>query len=283
MKRTHRAMITCPDDLGLVHTITGIFFQKRYNIISNHEFVDQEKKFFFMRTEFSAPDENDLDYEALRRELLAVLPSGTNIRFTDNRVKNLILFATKEHHCLADLVIRAMYGELPARICCVISNHNILQSFVEKFSIPFYQISHEGLTREQHEHRVMEILDKQIFDYIVLAKYMRVLSPEFVQSYRNQMINIHHSLLPAFIGASPYRQAFERGVKIIGATSHFVTEELDHGPIIAQNVTTTSHASSAAEMAQAGRDIEKIVLASAVKLVLEDRVIIDGNKTIVFE
>jgi formyltetrahydrofolate deformylase len=275
---THILLIECPDETGLVHKITGVLYRNSYNVLSNQEFVDEDRKHFFMRTEFVGEP-----HPHLVAELQAVLPASASVRLTHTGKRTLVVMVTKEHHCLAELLIRSAYNELPAKIAAVVANHEVLRPLVEKFDLPFHYISHESISREEHEAAVMQVINRYTFDYIVLAKYMRVLLPPFVAAYRHRIINIHHSLLPAFIGASPYKQAFERGVKIIGATSHFVTEELDKGPIIAQSVVPTTHASSPAEMAQAGRDVEKLVLATALKLVLEERVFLSGNKTIVFE
>lgn len=275
---TNILRISCPDDMGLVYKITGVLYHHSYNVLSNQEFVDEDRKYFFMRTEFVGNP-----YPTLVEDIQAVLPPDATVELTASTKRSLVVMATKEAHCLGDLLIRAAYNELNAHILAVIANHDTLRSLVEKFDIPFHYISHEGLSREAHEQAIIETLNLYNPEYIVLAKYMRVLLPSFIEQYKHRIINIHHSLLPAFIGAAPYKQAFDRGVKIIGATSHIVTEELDKGPIIAQSVIPVSHANSASDMAQAGRDIEKIVLAGALKLVLEGRVFLSGNKTIVFE
>jgi formyltetrahydrofolate deformylase len=165
----------------------------------------------------------------------------------------------------------------------VIANHDTLGSLVKPFGIPFHCVSHKDLKRDEHENRVMELVETYAPEYLVLAKYMRILTPRFVAKYKNRVINIHHSFLPAFIGAKPYHQAYERGVKIIGATAHIVTDDLDTGPIIAQGTIPVNHTYTAAAMVQAGRDVEKIVLARAVKLVLEERVFLHGNRSVVFE
>jgi formyltetrahydrofolate deformylase len=179
-------------------------------------------------------------------------------------------------------LIRYAAGELEAKIECVIANHDTLKDLVERFDIPFVHIDATNLSREEHEAKVMAKIDEFSFDYIVLAKYMRILTSDFVQAYPWQIINIHHSFLPAFIGANPYKQAYERGVKIIGATAHFVTDDLDEGPIIAQDVIPVNHRFEWRDMQKAGRDVEKIVLSRALSLVLNDRVFVNGNKTIVF-
>ena len=174
-------------------------------------------------------------------------------------------------------------GELPGRIVAVVANHDDLRSLVERFGVPFHHVPHEGLSREAHEAAVVSAIDGHAPEYVVLARYMRVLSAAAIARYPDRIVNIHHSFLPAFAGASPYRQAFARGVKLIGATAHFVTEELDAGPIIAQDVTTVDHTDTPERMAQAGRNVEKLVLARAVRLVLEERVFLHGGRTVVFE
>jgi formyltetrahydrofolate deformylase len=276
---THILLIDCPDEKGLVYRITGELSRHDFNIISNHEFVDASTEHFFMRTAFagSASPENIVE------ELSKTLPAGANIRLAAADKRPIVILATREPHCLGDLLLRHAYDELPARICAVVSNHDTLAPLVQKFDIPFHHISNEGLEREHHEKEILDVIAQYTPDYLVLAKYMRVLTPQFVAHYPKRIINIHHSFLPAFMGASPYRQAFERGVKIIGATAHFVTDDLDTGPILVQNVQHVDHSYSAADMAQAGRDIEKIVLSKALKLVLEERVFLHHNRTVIFE
>lgn len=190
---------------------------------------------------------------------------------------------TKESHCLGDILIRYEAGELDANIIGVVSNYDLLKPLVEKFDIPYYCVSHEGLDREEHEAKVLECLSQfEDIDYIVLAKYMRILTPNFVNAYQDRIINIHHSFLPSFIGANPYKQAYERGVKIIGATAHFVNNDLDEGPIISQDVINVNHDHSWKDMQRSGRDVEKITLSRALKLALEDRIFVYKNKTVIF-
>lgn len=172
-------------------------------------------------------------------------------------------------------------GSLDVEIAAVIGNYDILQGLTEKFDIPYHCVSHDGLSREEHETKMLEVIDQYEADYLVLAKYMRVLTPTFVEQYHHKIINIHHSFLPAFIGAKPYQQAYDRGVKIIGATAHFVTNDLDEGPIIKQDVIPVDHNFSAADMAQAGRDVEKNVLSKALNKVINDHVFVYGNKTVI--
>ncbi|QCR22046.1 formyltetrahydrofolate deformylase [Pontibacter sp. SGAir0037] len=276
---SHVLLINCSDQRGLVYKITGVLYKHEVNIISNGEFVERNFNYFFMRTEFSG----EFDRERLLQDLYEALPETVEIRLTDKRKKNIVLMATKEHHCLSDLLVRHAFNELDATILCVISNYDTLQELTAKFNIPFHCISHEGISREEHEKQILELVQQYRPEFVVLAKYMRILSADFVSCYSNRIINIHHSFLPAFVGANPYAQAYERGVKIIGATAHFVNDQLDEGPIIAQNVIPVAHTHSAREMAQAGRDVEKIVLAKSLKLVLNEQVFVYKNKTIIFE
>jgi formyltetrahydrofolate deformylase len=232
-----------------------------------------------MRTEFSG----DVEKDTLLKELTDVLPSDASIKLNQHKKRDICILVTKEHHCLSDLLIRHHFQELDYNIRCVISNYENLQGFVSKFNIPFHHISHEGISRESHEAAILSMVQQYNPEFIVLAKYMRVLSSAFVSQFTNKIINIHHSFLPAFAGANPYNQAYARGVKIIGATAHFVNDRLDEGPIIAQGVIPVAHTHSAKEMAQAGKDVEKIVLARSLKLVLSERIFVYGNRTIIFE
>lgn len=275
----HLVLIHCPDESGLVAKITGVLYRFRLNIVSNGEFVERNGNYFFMRTAFSG----HFDYDALLRELKTVLPAEAHLKLSGNAKKDIVLLVTKEHHCLSDLLVRFAFEELHANVRAVVSNHGVLKKFTEKFGVPFHFISHEGQSREAHEAAVLETIQMYKPEFIVLAKYMRILSPEFINFFPNRIINIHHSFLPAFVGAGPYTQAYERGVKIIGATAHFVNNHLDEGPIIAQNVIPVNHTHSAREMAQAGRDVEKIVLANALQLVFHEKVFVHRNKTVIFD
>lgn len=275
----HVLLVDCPDRRGLVHAITGVLLRHGCNVLGNHEFVDHDQARFFMRTEFAG----EIQGNEVVSELRAVLPDGAALSLTGASKPSIVVLATKEHHCLGELLIRHAFGELGGEIRAVISNHDSLRPLVEKFSLPYHHISHDGLDRQQHEAAVLAQVECYQSDFIVLAKYMRVLTPAAVARYPYRLINIHHSFLPAFVGASPYRQAWARGVKIIGATAHFVTNDLDEGPIIAQSVIPVDHSHDPDDMAQAGRDVEKIVLAKALKLVFEGRVFLSGNRTIIFE
>jgi formyltetrahydrofolate deformylase len=279
MTMSHVLLIQCPDRPGLIHTVTGVLLGHGVNIVSNDEFVDPQSGRFFMRTEFTG----DASEPALIAELQRALPENAQVRLAGSNPKAIVLFAGKEPHCLADLLLRQHIGELNVVIRAVVSNHPTLRPLVEKFAVPFFHLPCEADDRLEHEQRILAVLQGFAPEFIILAKYMRVLTPSFIAHYPQRIINVHHSFLPAFIGAQPYRQAYNRGVKIIGATAHFVTDQLDDGPIITQNVLPVTHAHTAQSMAQEGREIEKIVLARALLLLTEDRVFISGNKTIIFE
>lgn len=278
MEKTARVLIDCKDAKGLVYEIAKVFYDRGLNIDNNGEFVDKAHGRFFMRTVVSGL----FDVAELLNELKTVAPSDAHIRVVEPKDKKIILMATKESHALGDILVRHANGELDAQIECVIANHDTLETFVRRFDVPFFHVPAEGRNREEHEELVMKLINEFDFDYIVLAKYMRILTPDFVKAYPEKIINIHHSFLPAFIGANPYKQAFDRGVKIIGATAHFVTDDLDEGPIIAQDVIPVNHRYTWKDMQKAGRDVEKVVLSRALALVLHDRVFVNGNKTVVF-
>ena len=275
----YRVLIDANDEKGLVHKVSSIFFGFELNILSNSEFVDKESNKFFMRSVVDGAV-NKLE---LTNAITEVLPANSTVKVVEPQKKNIIIMATKELHALGDILIRHEAGELEANILAVISNYDSLESLVSKFNIPYVTVSHEGLDRSEHESKIIETIKSfQDVDYIVLAKYMRILTPRFVAEFENRIINIHHSFLPAFIGANPYKQAYDRGVKIIGATAHFVNNNLDEGPIIEQDVIHIDHAYSWQEMQRSGRDVEKVVLSRALKLALEDRIFIYANKTVIF-
>ena len=278
-KSTYILLIECPDQKGLVYHISGILYDLGLNIIANQEFVEHEHNRFFMRTTF----EGHIDEQDTLQRIRAVLPSGAAVTLNRQRKKRVVVLVTKEQHCLAELLVRHQFDELNAEILAVVGNHTVLQGFTHQFGINYHYVSHEGMSREQHEKAVLEVIARYQPEYLVLAKYMRILSPEFVAHYPSRIINIHHSFLPAFIGASPYRQAYERGVKIIGATAHIVNNDLDEGPIIVQNVIPVDHTYSVSRMIQSGKDVEKIALARALQLVFDDKVVVSGNKTIIFD
>ncbi len=272
-------LVDCTDEKGLIYKITGVLYRQGLNIISNNEFVEQESNYFFMRSEFTGKINGDAILDQLKEQL----PKKSNVNLLKQRKKKIVIFATKEHHCLGDLLIKNEYSEINAEVLAVVSNHPDLESLVAKFGIPYYYVSHQNKTREEHEAEILKILKKYNPDYLVLAKYMRILTPKFVVTFKNRIINIHHSFLPAFTGVKPYEQAFKRGVKIIGATSHFVSKDLDEGPIIVQEIVHIDHKYTVKDMKLAGREVEITALSKALKLVFEDKVFISNNKTIIFE
>jgi len=275
----YRVLIDANDEKGLVHKVSSVFFNYDLNILSNSEFVDKESNKFFMRSVV----EGAVNKKELLDAVTSVLPENSSIKVIEPKKKNIIIMATKELHALGDILIRHEAGELEANILAVVSNYDKLESLVSKFDIPYVTISHEGLERSEHETKIIECINSyESVDYIVLAKYMRILTPRFVETFEDKIINIHHSFLPAFIGANPYKQAYDRGVKIIGATAHFVNNNLDEGPIIAQEVIHVDHAYSWRDMQRSGKDVEKVVLSRALKLALEDRIFVYANRTVIF-
>lgn len=272
-------VIQCDDRIGLVAAISQVMQQNTLNIISLREHVDLEAKRFYIRLQ----TDHHYDTLTLENALRKVLPENARVEVNPQPLKKIVVLVTKEYHCLADILIRNYYGTLGSQVLAVIGNHDTLQDICQRFDIPFYLISHQDKSKPEFEDDIAGVINVYTPDYIVLAKFMRILSASFVARFNARLINIHHSFLPAFIGASPYRQAFERGVKLIGATAHFVTNELDQGPIIAQEIISVNHAFTAADMMKAGKEVETAVLAKALKLVFEDRVFISNNKTVVFE
>ena len=271
-------VIQCQDRVGLVAAISGVLAQQQLNIVSLREHVDKAENRFFLRVQV----EQDAN-APLEKALQDVLPADAVVVVNPLPEKKLVVMVTKEYHCLADMLVRHYFKTLGATIQCVIGNYNNLEDICTRFELPFFLVSHEGRSKEAFEQEIAAVIDRHAPDYIVLAKFMRILSPDFIAQHPGRIINIHHSFLPAFAGANPYRQAFERGVKLIGATAHFVTNDLDEGPIIAQQIIPVSHSLTATDMMRAGKEIETAVLAKAIRLVIEDRVFVYNNKTVVFE
>lgn len=267
----------CADDIGLIAKVTGLCNEHNLNIIRNNEFVDKDAQRFFMRTELTGEPHTEF-----LSQLRDVLPAGAKVALHGEEKTKVVLLATKEAHCLGGMLLKQFEQALNIEILAVIANYPTLEPLVKGFDIPFHVVSHEGLTRSEHDEKVGDLIASYNPDIIGLAKYMRILSPEFVGRFEGKIINIHHSFLPAFIGAKPYHQAFERGVKIIGATAHFVNNELDEGPIILQDVSSVTHANTAEMMAKMGKDVEKTVFCKALQLASEHKLFINGNKTVVF-
>jgi len=270
-------LIECPDSKGLIAQITNICYKHQLNIIRNTEYVDPLSGQFYMRTQL----EGIFNDHTLMLDLDRALPDGSVRQLVGKANKKVVILVTKEAHCIGDILIKVYDGSLQLDIAAIVGNHPDLGELAAKFGIPFHFICHQDLNRHQHEALLVEAITPYQPDYLVLAKFMRILTPEFVARYPSKIINIHHSFLPAFIGANPYHQAFKRGVKIIGATAHFVTDDLDEGPIIKQMVTNVDHNYSADDMARSGRDVEKNVLSKALELVIHDRVFVHGNKTVI--
>ena len=270
--------VSCDDEKGLILRISEIVVKNGLNYLSTNEFVDHENHRFYMR----AVLDGELEVKGFVNTLLAFLPRSAQVFCEEVRRKNIVVMATKENHCLGDILIRENSGDLNANVLAVVANHEDLREFASKFDVPFICVPSDGVGREEHEKMVLNELKKFNFDYLILAKYMRILSSDFVLNYEEKIINIHHSFLPAFIGANPYKQAYERGVKIIGATAHFVTECLDEGPIITQDVVLVNHEMDWQDMRRAGRNIEKVVPTRAIDLVFDERVFVYKNKTVIF-
>lgn len=277
-------LIECKDQQGIVSSVTEFIYSNQGNIIELDQHTDHENNHFFMRVEWSL-EKFSIQKEKIAEYFDTLLAKRFEIRFniyfTDEKPK-MGLFVTKLSHCLFDILGRWQSGELDLDIPVVISNHEDLRDVVEKFGIPFYHLPITKENKVVQEAKQFEILDQFKVDFVVLARYMQILSPEFISRYKNKIINIHHSFLPAFVGAKPYHAAFERGVKIIGATGHYVTQDLDEGPIIEQNVARVTHRNCVNDLVKIGQDVEKIVLSKAIKLHIERRTLVVGNKTIVF-
>jgi len=283
-RRTATLLMTCRDQKGLVHRISDFIFRRGGNILHADQHIDFETGLFLSRVEW------DLAGFALPRAEIArafkpladSFEMDWQLRFSDEPLRTAI-FVSKLPHCLNDLLFRRSIGELPGEFVVIISNHPDLKAEADRFEIPYRVFPISPANKREQEKRELELLADLRVDLIILARYMQILSPEFVAAYKNRIINIHHSFLPAFSGARPYAQALARGVKLIGATSHYVTPVVDDGPIIEQDVVRVSHRDTVEDLIRKGRDLERVVLARAVRLHLERRVLPYGNKTVVFD
>ena len=274
------ATLQCVDQPGIVHAMTSSVLACQGNIIENQQFTDPVTNSFVMRTRFETSASLDSAHKLLSEGLSKFNPELT---IRDNASpKRALIMVTKESHCLRDLLYLLELGELPIQIPLVVGNHEELKSLVESHGIKFKYLPVSNKSKESSEAQLLSLVDSEKFDFLVLARYMQILSSDFCGKLSNRIINIHHSFLPGFKGAKPYHQAHAKGVKIIGATAHFVTKDLDEGPIIEQDVAHVSHASTPEELIAIGRDIERRVLARAVKLYAEDRIFIVGNRTVIF-
>ncbi|MEC8682506.1 MAG: formyltetrahydrofolate deformylase [Bacteroidota bacterium] len=277
-------LINCPDRKGIVTTITQFILERQGNIVYLDQHVDRQEGIFFMRVE-SEFDQDEFSIADFEMQFIAQFVDDYQLTYQlfDAYYKpRLALFVSKYDHCLYDLLGRYASGELPVEIPLIISNHPDLEIVAKRFEIPFKHIPVTKATKAEAEAEQIAAIKEHQIDLIVLARYMQIISDEFVAQFKNKIINIHHSFLPAFIGAKPYHAAFERGVKIIGATSHYVTADLDEGPIIEQEIVRVSHVHSVQDFILKGRDLEKIVLARAIKAHVEHKVLVFGNKTVIF-
>ena len=274
------ATLQCSDQPGIVHAMTSAVLACGGNIIENQQFTDEPTNTFVMRTRFETTQGIDAARKSLNDGLGKFSPT-LHIRPTQSKPRALVL-VTKESHCLRDLLYLLELGELPIEIPVVVSNHEDLRSLVESHGFTFIHLPVTAETKRAQEKEILALIEKHSIDFVVLARYMQVLSNDFCAALPGRIINIHHSFLPGFKGAKPYHQAHARGVKIIGATAHFVTANLDEGPIIEQDVAHVSHTSTPDDLIALGRDIERRVLAKAVKLYAQDRIFIVGERTVVF-
>lgn len=278
-----RMLISCPDGPGIVATVSKFLFEHGANIVQSDQYsMNPDGGMFFMRVEFDLPKLMDRlpQLEADFGAIASQFKMEWKISSVSRR-KKLAIFVSKEDHCLVELLWQWQAGDLDAEIALVVSNHLDMKAYVESFGIPYHHIPVTPDTKKEAEQRQLEVIGADI-DVIILARYMQIISPTFIEHFRNRIINIHHSFLPAFVGGKPYAQAYKRGVKLIGATAHYVTEELDGGPIIEQDVERVSHRDDVPELKRIGRNIERVVLARAVKWHVEDRVLVHENKTVVF-
>ena len=277
-------LIHCEDQKSIIATVTNYIAAINGNIIYLDQHVDADENVFFMRLEceFSAKDWN-LESIKSHFETHLAIPFNMNWEIYPQEQKpRMALFISKYDHCLYDILGRYSAGELNLEIPLIISNHEDLRSVADRFEIPFEYVPFTKEIKAQGEQQQLDLLAKHQIDFVVLARYMQIITPQLIAAYKNNIINIHHSFLPAFPGAKPYHSAFKRGVKIIGATSHYVTEELDEGPIIEQDITRVSHSHSIEDFIMKGRDLERMVLARAIQLHAERKTIVYNNKTVVF-
>jgi formyltetrahydrofolate deformylase len=277
-------LVACPDRKGIVASLAQVLYGHGANILDSDQHTDPVAGLFFQRIRFdlSTLTTDRVSLEGAIREVGARFAMEWRLSYA-HEVRRVAVLASKQEHCLYDLLIRYRAGELACEVAMVISNHPEAGPIARHFEVPFHHLPVTPETREQQEAAIVELIEREKIDLIVLARYMQILSPELVARYPARIINIHHSFLPAFVGANPYRQAYVRGVKLIGATSHYVTAELDEGPIIEQATIRCSHRDSVEDLVRKGRDLEKFVLAAAVRWHLEDRVLVYAGKTVVFD
>lgn len=276
-------LLSCPDQRGLVHAVAQFVLEHGGNVVNAEQHVDHEAGIFFQRVEFdfAGGDLRRQDIAAAFAPIAQRFGMSVSVRFSDDRPR-LAILASREPHCLADLLARHRSGELPGDVVAIVSNHPDHESLAEFHGIPYHFLPVPPGAKAQQEAAIVEVLRDHDVELVVLARYMQILTSTMLDAFPTRIINIHHSFLPAFIGARPYHQAQARGVKLIGATAHYATEDLDEGPIIAQDVTPVSHRDTVADLIRKGRDLETVVLARAVRAHLEHKTLAFGNKTVVF-
>jgi formyltetrahydrofolate deformylase len=282
-KRFYTLSLTCPDTVGIVAAVSNFIASHKGWITEAAQYSDEVSSTYFMRQQILA-DSLDIDFETFKSGFAEIAAKfNMSWKLTDSAVKKrVVILVSKLEHCLYDILGRWSSGELDVEIPCVISNHETFRELVEFHKIPFHYVPVTPDTKAQDYQKVMDVFEEVKGDVMVLARYMQILSPEMCAKYPGQIINIHHSFLPSFVGAKPYTQAYNKGVKLVGATCHYVTADLDQGPIIEQSVIRIDHSDSPEDMVRYGKDVEKQVFARGLRYHLEDRVLILGNKTVVF-
>jgi formyltetrahydrofolate deformylase len=283
-KETAVLLFTCPDQEGIVYHISNFIHKNGGNIIDLNEHVDRDEKLFFIRVEWEiGANFHTLDeIEEAFKKIAGGFSASWEIKLAQKKT-NIALFVSKYDHCLNEILWRYQLGEFPVNISLIVSNHTDLQDTAKHYNIPYYHFPLTQNNRDEMEIEELVLLKEKNIDTVVLARYMQIISQNFINAYPNQIINIHHSFLPAFIGGNPYKQAYQRGVKIIGATSHYVTADLDQGPIIEQDIIRITHKDSLKDLIRKGRDLERLVLARALHHHFEHRVLVHGSKTIIFD
>ena len=274
--------LSCPDRIGIVHNVTGWLLNLHGNIIDAQQFGDAETNQFFLRVHFHLPEAADVNELETSFEPLAHRFDMQAKIYDAQRKERVLLLVSRQGHCLNDLLFRTYSGQLPIEIAGIVSNHSDFAALAAGYNIPFHHLPVTPDTRAKQERQILDLIEEKQVDLVVLARYMQILSPELCEALKGRAINIHHSFLPSFKGARPYHQAHARGVKIIGATAHYVTSDLDEGPIIEQDIERVHHAMSAAAFTQVGSDIESLVLARAVRSHVEHRILLNGDRTVVF-
>ncbi|MFC4273766.1 formyltetrahydrofolate deformylase [Achromobacter aloeverae] len=274
--------LSCPDRTGIVYRVSGLLFELGCNILDSQQFGDEETGRFFLRVHFDLPATTGADALQARFDALAQ-DYGMDMQIHDARRKQrLLIMVSKQGHCLNDLLFRVKSGQLHAEIAAVVSNHNDYADLATSYGVPFHHLPVSGQNKAQQEREVLDLVAREGVDLVVLARYMQILSSDMCRALSGRAINIHHSFLPSFKGARPYHQAHQRGVKIIGATAHYVTADLDEGPIIEQDIERVDHTMTAQDLTQVGSDVESLVLSRAVRSHIEHRILLNGARTVVF-